>query len=384
MIRKLNIVLLLLAIILAGCKDEFWPELSDYENIMVVDGSVTNEPGPYEIRLSYSTSVRNPEFNPIVHAQVQIVDGEGVTENLTEVTPGHYQTAENGIQGVVGNAYKILIKTNGKTYESDFQTIQAPVGIKDIYAKVEDKATENKLYPLYGYQFYLSSELAQTDTTFFMWRMYGTYKYRSDFLIRYVWDGGLTPFPQPDSLYTCYNDDNIDNFLTMSTTGLSSPVITDLPLNFVNTETRKLSIRYSLLVKQYSLGRDAFNYFDGIRSVNGDQESLYTEQPYQVRGNIFNPENPHELVLGYFLVGGVSEKRIYVNRPSQVDFRYGICKLTRRDYEAFGFIGWTDPNTWPLFVTTNPNGARALPPQGCMDCREQGGEPVVPDFWEDE
>lgn len=383
MIRKINIVFFLAVLILSSCKDEFWPELGEYENIIVVDGAITNEPGPYEVRLSVSTSVQNPEFIPITSAQVQIIDNEGVSENLTEISPGHYQTSENGMQGIVGNAYKVLIVNKEKTYESDFQTIENPVGIKQIYAETEDRPTENEFYPLYGYQFYLDTETAESDTTFFLWRMYGTYKYQSDFLIRYTWDGRLKPFPQPDSLFTCYNDDNIDIFLTMSTAGLTTPVITGLPLNFVNTETRKLSIRYSLLVKQYSLNREAFAYFDGIRGVRSEQGSLYTEQPYQVRGNVFNTANQNELVLGYFLVGGVSEKRIYVDRPSQVDFHYSECELTRRDFEAYGFISWTDPVSWPLFVTTSPNGARALPPQGCMDCREQGGEPVVPDFWED-
>lgn len=383
MIKKINIVLILAVLILSSCKDEFWPDLGDYENIIVVDGEITNEPGPYEVRLSVSTSVQNPEFTPYTGARVQIIDSEGVSETLTEVSPGHYQTSENGMQGVVGNAYKILIETKGKTLESEFQTINEPVGIKNIYAKTEDRATENEYYALFGYQFYLDTETAKSDTTFFLWRMYGTYKYQSDFLIRYIWDGRLIPFPQPDSLYTCYNDDNIDGFITMSTAGLSAPVITGLPLNFVNTETRKLSMRYSLNVKQYSLNRNAFHYFDAIRSVNSDQEALYTEQPYQVRGNVYNTKNPDELILGYFLVGGVSEKRIYVDRPSQVEFHYGVCELTRRDFEAFGFIGWTDPVSWPLFVTTSPNGSRALPPQGCMDCREQGGEPVVPDFWEE-
>jgi len=383
MTKKINIVLVLIVLLLVACKEEFWPELSEFENILVVDGSITNEPGPYEIKLSISTSVQNPQFIPYSGAKVSIIDDEGLVESLVEKSPGYYQTADNGFHGVVGKAYKISIALNGKTYETSYQTIPEPVGIEDIYAKIETRATENEFYTLYGYQFYLDTEMAKSDTTFYLWRIYGTYKYRSDFLIRYIWDGRLIPFPQPDSLYTCYNDDNIDNFYTMSTIGLAEPVIRGLPLNFVNTETRKLSIRYSLLVKQFSLNRNTYEYFDRVNAISSDQESLFTEQPYQVRGNIFNVENSDELVLGYFLVGGVSEKRIYVDRPTGVEFHYSECELSARDFDAFGFIGWTDPNIWPLYVTSNPNGRRALPVQGCMDCREGGGEPIVPDFWED-
>ena len=282
-----------------------------------------------------------------------------------------------------GTDFTLDIQHSSKYSETDFQTIPEPVGIANVYAKVETQATENTYYSLYGYQFYLNTQEAKSDTNYFMWRLYGTYKYRSDFLIRYIWDGKLKPFPKPDSLYTCYNDDNIDNLITMSTVGLSSPIIIGLPLNYVNTETRKLSIRYSLLVKQFSLNKTAFEYYDRVSTVNSDQEALYTKQPYQVRGNIYNTADHDELVLGYFLVGGVSEKRIYVDRSTFIEYHYMECVLTRRDYEAFGYIGWTDRVTWPLFVTTNSDGVRALPLQACMDCREAGGTPVVPDYWED-
>lgn len=383
MTRTINILLLLTGLMLMSCTDEYWPELDKYEDILVIDGAVTNAPAPYEIRVSVSTSVQDPQFNPYTGAQVTIIDDEGVVEDLTEILPGHYQTAENGMQGVIGKSYKISVTANGKVLESEFQKIIDPVGLNDVYAKVEVRQTEDELYNLQGYQFYLDTEEAKKDTNYLMWRVYGTFKYRSEFLIRYIWDGKLNVFPQPDSLYVCYSDDNIDDLFVMSTIGLSSPIIKAFPLNFVNTETRKLSVRYSLLVKQFSLNKNAFDYFERINSINGAQETLYTEQPYQVRGNIFNNANPDELVLGYFLVGGVAEKRIYVERPSFVDFYYSECVLTQRDFEAFGFISWTDRVSWPLFVTTNPEGVRALPVQGCIDCREAGGTLVVPGFWED-
>jgi len=383
--KLINILLAVSMVVLGACREEFWPDLTKYENLLVVDGLITNDSGPYEVKLSFSTAVQNPDFNPFSGAQVVIMDNEGTSETLTETSPGIYTTAANGIQGVIGQQYKLIVTTPGENhYESDFQTLMDPVGISEVHAEVETIQTENDYYPLYGYQFYIDTELAKSDTNFLMWRMYGDYKYTSDFLIKYIYDKRkLKVFPKPDSLYTCFAKDKITNLITMSTEELTVPKIDRLPLNFVNTETQKLSIRYSLLVKQLTMTKDAFTFYSVLSDLNSQEGALYTQQPYQVNGNIYNVNDAGDALLGYFLVAGVSEKRIFVDRPTGVDFHYGICVLTRRDFEAYGYIRFNDPASWPLYVTTDPDGARALPHQDCVDCRRKGGSINKPDFWED-
>ncbi|RLD45961.1 MAG: hypothetical protein DRI88_08155, partial [Bacteroidetes bacterium] len=109
------------------------------------------------------------------------------------------------------------------------------------------------------------------------------------------------------------------------------------------------------------------------------------QQPYQIKGNVHNVDNGEDVLLGYFLVAGVSEKRIFVNRPlsTEVEFYYGICVLNDRDYDAYRALGWTGPAVWPLYVTTDSDNRRALPDQRCMDCRLKGGTIEKPDFWTD-
>lgn len=385
MIRKTNILLMVVLVVaLMSCRDEFWPELTEYENLLVVDGMITNEPGPYEVRLSLSSPVQNPEERPLPNANVIIEDDEGVSEVLSEIEAGVYQTDKNGLQGVIGKSYRVVINMpGGKTYTSDWQKILEPVGIEDVYVEVETVQTEDENYPLYGYQFYVDTELAKSDSTYFLWRMDGDYKYRSNFLARYYWDGRLSRFPNPDSLYVCYGKDNISDFVTMSTQEFSVPKLDRIPLTYVTTETLKLSVRYTLMLKQYTLNSQAYSFYAEIEDLNSQEGALYTEQPFQVRGNVYDASAPDDFLLGYFLAAGISEKRIFVDRPKYVEFRYGVCKLTRADTEAFGYIGWSDPVTWPLLVTTNENGQMALPSQDCIDCRRKGGSLEKPPYWED-
>jgi hypothetical protein len=377
-------LIILLGVLFFGCREEFWPSIDKYENLLVVDGSITNQPGPYTIRLSSSTLVQDASFHPFEGALVKIYDDFGNEEILNEIEPGVYQTSASGIKGQVGRAYKLVINTpDERYYESAFSKIQEPIGIDSVYTLIESKPTNDPEFYYWGYQFYLDTKVADHDSVNFLWQLNATYEYRSDFLIRYYFDGQLHPMDDPYSFWRCWIDDNVGSNFTASTDYLAEPVIKGYPLIFVNTETRKLSVRYSLKVSQFIVDRDAFNYFDQIKNINDEQGTLFTSLPYQVRGNLRNINDESEPVLGYFLVGGQSEKRIFVNPPYINKFRYSVCELGEEDYQNVGSIYYSDPKAYPIFITYDINYALALPAQACMDCRLKGGTINKPDFWID-
>lgn len=378
-------VSLLIFLSLTSCIDEYWPEISKYENRLVVDGGITDKPGPYTIRLSISSTVDNPTFIPYSNCEVIISDEEGTSEILLETEAGIYKTKENGIQGEAGKKYKLTIKTpDEKFYESDFEKLIAAEKIESVYGEIESRQDENYPYDLEGYQFYVNTETASNDSSYFLWRLEATYHYQSDYTIRWIYDGELNWFYGPDSLYNCYRTYYINNFYLMSTENLTTPKIESYALNYVNTETRQLSVKYSLLVKQYTLNRKAFLFWDVLREQNSSPSSLFTTQPYQLEGNVYNVDNPEEPVLGYFLVAGLDEKRIFVDRPKHpVEFHYSVCTLSDRDFEAYAERMWADPVLYPLYAIETNGGRRAIPAKGCTDCREHGGTITKPDFWED-
>jgi len=386
-INIVRVIYILLLIFLISCEEKYWPELDNkYEGLLVVEGMITNRPGPYTIKLSLSTTVQFSTHIPLSGYELIITDDSGQEETLTENEAGAYSTYPSGIQGVIGKKYKLTINApDGRTYRSEFEELMIPTGIESVYAEVEYREDINYYHDLAGYQFYLDTYNAENDSNYYLWQLEATYKYRSDFLIRFIFDHyTLSPFPNPDSLQICWKTDKIQKILIYNTLDLSEPKITRLPLHYVTTETRELSIRYSVLVKQFSITEKAYNFWGSVKEQNVEQGALYTKQPYQIRGNLVNTENPDEPVLGYFLVAGVSEKRIYVDRPqAPVLMYYPICVITDFDLERFGFIYWTDGSTWPLYVTENEEGARALTHQACVDCRVKGGTIEKPDFWED-
>src|SRR3982750_2723646 len=93
-------------------------------NQLVVDGLITNDPGPYQVKLFYATrldkTVRRPEVES--GATVLILEQNGTSEKLVEILPGTYQTNSIGIQGEIGKSYQLRITTrSGKIYETAYQ-----------------------------------------------------------------------------------------------------------------------------------------------------------------------------------------------------------------------------------------------------------------------
>ncbi|MBN2174971.1 MAG: DUF4249 family protein, partial [Bacteroidales bacterium] len=132
-------------LILSSCTEEYWPDLGEkYDELLVVEGMVTNAPGPYTIKLTQSTSIRYPREIPLTGYGVIISDNAGNSETLTETEEGTYTTAPGGIQGVVGRSYKLTIHgLNGTTYESGFEKLTPPVAIDTLYPVVEFRENEN-------------------------------------------------------------------------------------------------------------------------------------------------------------------------------------------------------------------------------------------------
>lgn len=377
----------IVAMLQTTCEDRFSPDLDPkYENLLVVEGNITNQPGPYTVKLSASTRPDNLEHVPLSGYKVIISDDAGNSEELTETEAGLYMTDSSGIQGVIGRQYKIdITATNGKTYTSDYQQLPAPVGIDSVYAKIEYISDDAFPVDVAGYQFYINTKSAASDTTYLLWRLKATYEYKSDFVIRFIYDGELRPWTAFDSLRTCWLTKNIPELFVYGTENLQGSKLEGFPLQYVPVTVRDLSIRYSLLTSQYTLNTGAYKFWSTIKDQHSDQDQLYTRQPYQVRGNVYNSQNPEEAVLGYFMVAGETRKRIFVNRPDPpVKMRYPVCNLVEADYMNFGTIFLTSPSEWPQFATIDNDGRYAYPVnQECLDCRLRGGTIEKPDFWID-
>jgi hypothetical protein len=368
-------------ILATACVEEYDPQVDRYEQLVVVDGMITNDEGPYQVKLSYSSNLHEPRVIPLTGAGVIIRDSQGHAEYLTEIEEGLYQTDPNGIKGTIGHLYQVEIQTpDGKIYRSSFENLPEPVELDRVYTEVEYQSAEEIYHDIAGLRFFIDTKRANSNESFLMWGLQATYEYQAEFKVRYYFEGVLKPFPNHDSLMTCWLTERIPDIYTSRMDLLNEPLIRHFPLHYVNTESRDLFIRYSLLVRQYTMEKEAWTFWDRVREQNEEQGGLFTQQPYQIIGNITCLENPEEPVLGQFTAAGVSNSRIFIDRPN-LPFYFFKCELTEGDYESMSTIDLYPPDSWPVYVTTGPGGGMALPIQACMDCRLRGGTIEKPAFW---
>lgn len=380
-IRLRNIMLLLVLIgILMSCVEKYWPSIDKYENLMVVDGLVTNGSDTTVVNLSISTSINDTRLLPLTGAEVYISDQNNMVTQLIELEIGSYRVSKDDFLPQVGDSYQLhIIHPNGNKYESDLCILAQPSPIDSIYGVVESYEEANVSHDIVGLQFYVDNHSVGGDTVNYLWRLSQTYKYRASFSLDYMWKGRMIEVNSPDSLRTCWRTKPVVDIFTYSTRFLDNSTIVKYPLNFVSTETKMLSIRYSLFVEQLTISNNALTFWDAVMKQNAGQDNLYNQQPVQIRGNVINVLDESEVVLGYFTVAGISQKRIFVNRPP-ISFYYNNCEP---DFEGMMMLGMSSSVDWPVFVTEVSGQGMALAGSDvCFDCRLEGGSLTPPDFWE--
>jgi len=358
----------------------YWPDLDKYENLLVVDGLLTNNSNQVVVKLSRSSPVDSDILKPLSNGELFFTDEDEIVTHLTETEPGTYLTVDSSFHGLVGKEYQLHIKLpNGENYISDVCKLPVPTPIESVYGILESPYQPHSNHDLPGVQFFVENKSVSNDTSYYLWKMYQTYKYRSTFDIDLTWEGELIVNPDATALRTCWLTSKVNKLVISSTKHLAQNSVNKFPLHFVSTNTKTLSIRYSLLVQQLTISQSTFDFYDAIDEQDAAQGNMWSEQPVQILGNIHNTDNPDEPVLGYFIVAGSDEMRIFLDRP-QLLFSYIECEP---DFEGMRFIEYEPQSMWPIYIDDIMFlGLARAAYKSCFDCRLSGGSLTPPDFWE--
>ena len=115
---KKILILILSSTMLFSCREVIEFDLNESEEqILVVEGTITNELKEHTVKLSLSGKFYGEvALGKVEGAVVSISDGTTIFD-LTEKEPGIYKT--DVVQGIVGNTYTLTIDYDGKTYTSE-------------------------------------------------------------------------------------------------------------------------------------------------------------------------------------------------------------------------------------------------------------------------
>ncbi|MFA5818064.1 MAG: DUF4249 domain-containing protein [Bacteroidales bacterium] len=154
---------LIITLILSSCTKVIDIDLNSASPQLVIEGNISDLPGPYSVRLSKTVNFNKTNlFPPASGAIVKISDNTGNSEILTETSPGLYSTSL--IQGTPGRTYTLTVTYEEKIYEA---TSTMPYGvyidtltIQEFCNGIQGAATGKIIAKYINVQFYDPSEIS--------------------------------------------------------------------------------------------------------------------------------------------------------------------------------------------------------------------------------
>ena len=362
-------------VVVAGCLEPYNPpEISDNIDFLVVDGFLNSSDNIATVRLTKAVPLSDDSGEEIgVNAVVQIEDENGLAQLLNAEGSGNYSLSP--IQLSPERKYRLAImRSDDKRYYSEFITLTSCPQIDSITWKASTQSE--------GLNIFVNTHDDSGESKYFQWTYNETWEYTSRYNTNYKIVNGSV-FQQELPLGRCWISRPSSNILIGSTTMLASNTIREFPLTFIPLRSQKVTVRYSMLVQQRSLSQEAYEFWTQLKKTTESLGGLFDPMPSQVLGNMYSASNGSEPVLGYFSGGEVSSKRIFIRlRDLPPELRIPNVVPCAVDSIPIASIRNT-PNTNLVASYGSPfvEGYYRALGKNCMDCRDDGGSIVKPDFF---
>jgi Domain of unknown function (DUF4249) len=381
--KKLFIYIIFL-LITGGCKEKYLPSItSPSTGYLVVEGFINSGQEPTSISLTRTTRLFDSvniiyEHNAVVNIESENHQTFPLYENGNGVYVSSFLSLNNN------EKYHLTIKTqDGKEYVSDFATVKRTPAIDSISWKRENG----------GVKIYINTHDPQNNTRYYQWKYEETWEFHATYYssLYFVYDRNNTPigvaYRNADqsvdtTIHKCWNTVNSTNINLGSSEKLSADVI-HLPLISIEPASVKLSVLYSINIRQYALSHEAYLFFQKIQKNTEGVGSIFDAQPSELQGNIHCINNPSEIVVGYIDISEEKIQRIFISNAELPGWNYSTrCAFITIDNnpDSLRKYGIGLHPTVPVQVGLGITKFDATPEEHCMNCTLTGSN-VRPSFW---
>jgi len=375
---------LLIVFILFGCKKEFTPNgaLGGTNKYLVVDGIINAGTDSTFIKLSTTKKFDTVIVaDPVTGAKLIVESDANSSYPLIEIRPGTYAAAPLNLDAA--HKYRLRIKTSdNREYLSDLVAVKNAPPIDSIGFKALGD----------GLHIYVNSHNAANNTRYYRWDFDETWQFHANLFSTYTAPGK----------YNCFGN-HVSNTINIANTAkLSSDVVYQAPITTIPSSSEKIEVKYSILVRQYALSGDAYNFWENLQKNSSNLGSIFDAQPSLNQTNYHNTADPNEPVIGYLSVGSYSSKRIFISAaqlPAGYKANNGLsCPIDTAYYfhEPYyypnppyasvdisgkypGYIGLERSYITPQGPFGAPNFITYTRTE-CADCTLRGNQ-VQPSFW---
>jgi hypothetical protein len=388
-LSKMSRVLLVM-VLGASCKKPYNPPtIATPNSYLVVEGTIDPGNDTTVIKLSQTVNLSSGQKSiPLLGAAVSVVSETGTAFPLTASGNGYYRALLNLNSAM---RYQLKITTGGKSYSSDPIQIKNAPAIDTLTYSVKSN----------GIQIELNAHDQTNQSRYYRWSYTETYIIHSAFsssevFVKTPQDTVLFRAPS-QQIYQCWVSDTSGNITLGSSAKLTQDVIANQAIAFIGSSDEKLGDVYSMLVKQYVLTTDAFNYYQQLNKNTTQLGSIFDAQPSELSGNVHCTSNPAEIVIGFVTAGTYSTKRIFVdsrNLPAWLpQTPYAGCRLDTFLYkkvlkgggienqvEEYIYSGFDTPVAGIFPTIGGPIAGFSGSSQSCVDCTLRGTN-IKPNYW---
>jgi hypothetical protein len=311
---RLTKYLLLTLIVATNCVTPYDFDAEEGGTYFVVSGGVNQLDETNSIKLSYSTKYgTNSRAQPIDDAQIVLVNSRNEKERFYYQDDGVYVHYGLQVPVLVGESYHIEIETSGKNYRTDPQRVPEPI-VPDRLTYDVGYATEVNT---------IGNEVTRENIDIFIdtpININGEISY-----LRWKTDESWVfteiqchPLHMPKSCFM-YRKLETERIFIYDSEGISGKYLERKLIAQKTIDDRVEFIeRHFFNGHQYTLTRKAYEYWGKVVDLANPSGDIFDLPPAPLPGNLYNIDDPDEIVLGYF---EVSSKAIARADLTQADFR---------------------------------------------------------------
>lgn len=382
------LLLWILGILISGCVERYYPEENDLKTgTIVINAHLTDRPGIQKVEISRSGPLLESYFDPVSGSFAEVIREDGEFREFYENRPGNYGSDLDEVFLQTGMSYMVhVITPDGKEYESDFDKLRPVPEIDSIYYLVESNSYADEADSIGGIRFYIDFTYDDEAYEHIRWEVTETYEFHNPVMEAFVsMPGvGLIQLPDTSNYRICYITNEHHAIHSMSLAYLDFGIYIKKPFSFVSNiqQEQKLKHKYSLLIKQYSVGEAAFHYWNELKKISQEQGWLFDRQPALLKSNIRNVNDEDEAVLGFFSMSGVAEKRGFAVKPEGLDmslYKWYCFPMPKGPGGPGG-----DENLPTYFARAWRDGESSFAEvnKHCVDCRAyRHSTHIKPEYW---
>lgn len=252
----------------------------------------------------------------VQNASVSVLSESGERFQYFNLGNGEYELY--GCRALEEKSYTLEVELDGKVYRSKSEKVPK-LAAEDVLSFTFEEEPFRTETPENVFKVFSETTLPNTqDPIYLRWTIEETYLWPLAWL-----KGTGIPPPQPPP---CFISDSIEpnriNLFDGSGTSTRNSTVV-LGRRLVDNS---FQYPFFVSVRQLSINREAYEYWEKIKIVINNQGSLFDIPPAPVLGNIFNVEDREETVLGYFEVAKTKITRIYSTRSDVPFFLVDPCE----------------------------------------------------------